>query len=198
MSTQQDDYDSLVARLAASQGVSEAEIRAQHAAWAKAEEPLLAELREAGIVVESVWNLRENGPTPPAALPILVKHLGYDYPDRIMEGIALGLAVPAAARWWPELKERYINATGPDAKLGLANALIATATPKTADELVDLIKDPSNGNTRVLLLRPLKKSKTPETRRFLEGLRSDDYFGREARRLIDGKNTDLVGSRKGT
>lgn len=187
MIMERDDFDFLVSRLAASQGVSEDTIRAQHMAWAKAEEPLVAELREAGIVVTSVWNLGDSGSTPPAALPILVKHLGYDYPDRIMEGIALGLAVRAAARWWPELKARYISARGPDAKLGLANALVATATPKTADELVELIRDPNNGDTRVLLLKPLKKSKTPETRRFLEDLRSDEYLGKEARRLIDGK-----------
>ena len=186
MPTRQEDDDKLVASLAASQGVSEEVIRARHRMWAEAEEPLLAELREAGVDIESVWYVRQNRRTPAAALPILVRHLNYDYPDRVMEGIALGLAVRAAERWWPELKTHYINATGPDAKVGLANALIATATPKTADELVDLVKDPRNGETRVLLLQPLTKSKTPATRRFLEDLRTHELLGREARRLVDG------------
>ena len=165
----------------------QAEMDIRSAEWRKAELPLAKELQAAGYDVDSAWDLKQNYETYDSALPILVDHLDRDYPDRVREGIARALSVRKAQKWWPELKRHYIEATLPDAKTGLAQALMRTSTPDTADELVPLIADESNGGSRTLLLSSLKKSRSPETRRFLEDLRSHPTLHQEAKRIVDGK-----------
>ena len=151
-----------------------------------AERPLTEALQAAGYNVDSVWTLKSKYSEYDSALPILVEHLNRDYPDRVREGIARALSVRKAKKWWPELKRHYIEATLPDAQDGLAQALMRTVTAKTADELIPLIQDESNGKSRVLLVSSLKKSRNPATRQFLEDLRADPSLSLEAKRVVDG------------
>src|SRR5262245_35115759 len=93
----------LMAELQADQGFVDArakreeELRAREAAWRAAEAPLVAELRAAGETVDSVWDLVNTTAGYDAALPLLLAHLERGYPDRVREGIARALAVPAAS-----------------------------------------------------------------------------------------------------
>jgi hypothetical protein len=66
-----------------------------------------------------------------------------------------------------------------DAKSGLAVALAATATENVMDELVALAKDRSQGESRVLLLRALRKSKSAVAKRAIEELASDPDLAKE-------------------
>src|ERR1700739_370088 len=60
--------------------------------YARAEAPLVKELRAAGLEVDSVWDLVNNKTGPyPQALRILVDHLRRPYPDAIRDGIARAL-----------------------------------------------------------------------------------------------------------
>src|ERR1043165_213162 len=74
----------------------DAEFERQEAELARAEAPLVAELRGAGYPVESVWDLVTTRDRYPIAVPILVEHLQRPYPGRIREGIARALAVREA------------------------------------------------------------------------------------------------------
>jgi hypothetical protein len=65
------------------------------------------------------------------------------------------------------------------AKDGLACALTATVTEAVMDEMVALAKDRSNGDSRLLLLRGLKKSKSAIARQALEELASDPALSKE-------------------
>lgn len=76
----------------------------EHAARQRVEEgPILAELREVGWDVKSVWDLINAPARYEEAIPILRKHLRLPYSDRIREGIARALAVPDARHAWPTL-----------------------------------------------------------------------------------------------
>jgi hypothetical protein len=144
------------------------------------EEPILAELREAGWDVKSVWDLLSSSAKYEDAIPILLKHLQLPYSDRIREGIARALAVPYARHAWPILVAEFKNAPMGEkdgillcAKDALAVALAATATDAVVEELIALAKDRSHGTSRILLLSALRKSKNASAKKALEELSSD-------------------------
>jgi hypothetical protein len=62
--------------------------------YARAEIPLVQELRAAGAQVSSVWDLVNTKTSYPQLVPILFAHLDRPYPERIHEGIARALAIP--------------------------------------------------------------------------------------------------------
>ena len=65
------------------------------------------------------------------------------------------------------------------AKDGLAAALAATVTDATIEELIALAKDQSFGDSRLLLLRGIKKSRSPAAREALRELSRDPAFSKE-------------------
>lgn len=152
-----------------------------------AEQPLVADLQAAGFDMGTVWDLVNTAEPYPGAVPILLEHLSRDYPGRITEAIARALAVPDAAYAWPVLREEYVQATGENAKDGLAVALSVTATAETEEDLIDLVLDERNGESRILLLDGLKWLKTRRARSVLEGLTSHPVLGQQARRTLRGQ-----------
>jgi len=79
-----------------------------------AEQPLVADLRVAGVEVDSVWDLVNTSEPYPDALPVLVDHLERgDYPGRVMESRGRALAVKPAATFWDRLKALYLDARNP-------------------------------------------------------------------------------------
>ncbi len=159
------------------------------AVWRRAEAPLAAELRDAGYQVDTAWDLVNTAVPYPDALPILVRHLGCDYPDRVREGIARALAVRPAAPWWDDIARCYREATEHDAKHGLAVALSVAVTRETLPALIDLIDDPDNGDSRILLLRGLKRVKDPRGLEKLEALTTDPALGKQAKLLLPKKRS---------
>jgi len=150
------------------------------------EQPILTELSEIGWNVNSVWDLVNTSAPYGEAIPVLLRHLLLPYSDRTREGIARALAVPYAKDAWPMLVAEYRKAPMGqedgirlDAKSGLAVALAATATDNVMDELVALARDRSRGESRVLLLRALRKSKSAIAKRAIEELASDPDLKKE-------------------
>ncbi|WP_447406153.1 hypothetical protein, partial [Clostridium perfringens] len=64
-------------------------------------------------------------------------------------------------------------------KNGLAVALSAIAGDSVIEELVGLVKDPTNGESRVLLLQGLRKSSSTAAREALAELASDPALAKE-------------------
>jgi hypothetical protein len=172
----------------AAQARRAAELDDLRAALRAAEAPLVAELQAAGYQVESAWDLRKYKDPYKSALPILVDHLSRDYPDRVLAGIARALSVRAAAPWWPQLKGSYSKAAESEAKHALAAAIAVIVTKATLPEFIGLIKDPSNGPSRVLLVRALKRLRDPRGLALLDELRDDPVLGQEAGRTLAGKS----------
>lgn len=73
---------------------------------------------------------------------------------------------------------------GEDAKDGLAVALSVIVTDDTIEELVALVKDERNGDSRLLLLTGLDRSRHPIAQKALESLTTHPYLGGEAKRAL--------------
>lgn len=148
--------------------------RAERSARLREEEkPIVSDLRQEGLDVESIWDLVNTSKQYPKVIPILLRHLSLPYSDRTREGIARSLAVPEPEirKAWPVLVAEYrraptgwgIIAPGDTkefrlgAKDGLACALSVAVTDETLPELIALAKDPAQGESRILLLPALKK-----------------------------------------
>jgi len=154
----------------------------------RAEQPIVADLRAAGVDVESVWDLVNSSDPYPDALPILLNHLlRGGYPDRVMEGLGRALAVKPAATVWYTLRELYMKAEGRGGEEGLAVALAASATPDHIDALITLLDETSRGSTRIHFLRPIKRLGGERGLEVLRSLQRDPLFGKEARALVKGR-----------
>ena len=165
------------------------ELARKAAEWRAAEAPLVDELRAAGFEVESAWDLVNTSTPYPKALPILLEHLERPYPDRVREGIARALAVRDARFGWPRLVRLYrAEEARTDAKSGFAVALAASADDEVIDEVISLAREPVHGESRILLLRGLKRSHAPHAHAALEAFTDDPVLGQEARRLLSGRS----------
>lgn len=163
------------------------ELARREAEWRLAEAPLVEELRTAGFEVDSAWDLVNTSTPYPAALPILLRHLQRPYPDRVREGIARALAVRDSRFGWESLAQLYREEpAGTDAKDGLAVALSAAADEDVADQLIDLAGDDEHGDSRLLLLRGLKRLEASQARTAFERFAADAVLGEESRRLLRG------------
>lgn len=163
------------------------ELQRKEAEWRQAEAPLIEQLREAGFEVDSAWDLVNTSTPYPEALPILLKHLERPYPDRVREGIARALAVRDAKFGWEALTDLYSQEeAGTDAKDGLAVAIAAASDDEVIDDVISLARDPVHGESRILLLRRLARSKAPQARAALKEFAEDPTLTKEARRLLSG------------
>lgn len=132
---------------------------------------LLAELRALGLPLRWLDDLDLKAPAGEAAATVLLRHLQLPYSSATKARIAhlLSVPVPAVRKAWPLLVREYADArTGsgiiapgdtlelpyPE-KDALANALAAAVTNRTLGDLVDLVRDRSHGESRILLLSPL-------------------------------------------
>ncbi len=159
------------------------------------EKPILEDLHQVGWDVKSVWDLVNTRTKYTEAIPVLLKHLSFSYSDRIREGIARALAVvePEVRKAWPILVEEYHKAPmgwgliakddTKEYRLGTKEALAITlsvaVTDETLPELIDIAKDRTQGESRVLLLSALRKSKNPLAKQAIEDLASDPDLKKE-------------------
>lgn len=158
------------------------EIKREEERLRVAEEPLTQELKDAGFRVDSAWDLVNTSTPYPAALPILLKHLQQDYPDRVREGIARALAVRGgdAKFAWRTLVRLYRDEEpGTNAKDGLAVAIAAVADAEVIGEVIALASETRHGASRVLLLRALTRSRQPEARTAIDDLATDPQLAKE-------------------
>ena len=154
----------------------------------RAEQPIVEDLRNAGVGVSSVWDLVNTDEPYPQALPILLDHLQRGgYPDKVMESLGRALAVKPAAFAWDTLRELYLAAQGRGHEEGLAVALGASATPDHLDHLIALLDESGRGSSRIHFLRPIKRVGGKRGRDVLIALQGDPLFGKEASALLKGR-----------
>lgn len=163
----------------------EAEMRARRQQLQQAEQPIVTDLRAAGVEVNSVWDLVNTAEPYPDALQILLEHLQRGgYPDRVMESLARALAVKPAAHAWEILRDLYLKAEGHGEEEGLAVALAASATADHLSALIALLDETSRGSTRIHFLRPIKRVGGKRGLDVLTSLQDDPLFGKEASALL--------------
>jgi len=125
-----------------------------------------------------VWDLVNSDEPYPEALPILLAHLQRPYPGRVREGIARALAVRDARFGWDVLIRLYEEEPGDsDAKKGLAAAIAAASDDEVLDDVIAMANDARHGESRLLLLRALERSKKPRAKEALTELSGDPSYG---------------------
>lgn len=158
----------------------DAELAAKVARFRAEEAPLLADLKVVGWDVELVWTLVNTSTPYPEAVSVLLDHLNRPYSDRIREGIARALGVPDAVGAWSMLLDEYqASPVASGVKDGLAVALSAMSTDDVIDELAMAALDATNGDSRLLLLRGLRKSRSPIAHEALAQLENDPALAKE-------------------
>jgi hypothetical protein len=125
------------------------------------EKPLVAELKAAGVVVETVWDFVNTSASYRAAIPILARHLSMPYSLRIKEGIARALTVPyggsaALSAVIDEFDRQNANSEV-SLKWVLGNTISVLATPADADRLISLVMNPANGKARDMIILALPR-----------------------------------------
>lgn len=152
----------------------------------EAEQPIVASLREAGVEVESVWDLVSTSEPYPAALPVLLEHLERGgYPERVMESLGRALAVKPSVAFWERLKARWLQARDRGEEDGAAVALAASATNAQLDELIEFLSVEERGQSRIYFIRAILRVGGDRGREVVERLRRDPVFGEEAAALLN-------------
>lgn len=163
----------------------EAELQERVRALRVAEQPIVADLRAAGVEVDSVWDLVNTSDPYPAALPVLMDHLERGgYPDRVMEGLGRAMGVEPAVTFWDRLKSLYLGSRNAGEEEGTAVALAACAKKEHLDDLVGFLSIEARGESRIYFLRPIRRLGGDRGRAVLESLRGDKTFGREVGALL--------------
>lgn len=163
---------------------AERERHVRESAWQRAEAPLIEELRAAGIMAKSAWDLVNMSVPYSDALPILLDHLQHSYPGPVREGIARALAVPEAKFGWEVLTRLYRVETEARPKDGLAVAIAAAADDDVIEDVIALVRDRRHGASRVLLLRALERSADSRARTALMELGVDPDLKKEIQVIL--------------
>ncbi len=150
-----------------------------------AEQSVVADLRSAGVQVDSVWDLVNTSDPYPAALPVLVEHFERGgYPERVMESLGRALAVKPSVAFWERLKARWLEARDPGEEDGAAVALAACATKAQIDDLIEFLSVEERGQSRIYFIRPILNVGGDRGREVVEALRDDPVLGKEATALL--------------
>jgi len=122
---------------------------------------LLADLKDAGVHVASVWDFVNTADKYPAAIPVLLRHLVVPYSKRIKEGIVRALTVDyAGPDVLCELVKQFREQNDDSAnslKWVLGNAISEVATPADAKTMIGLATDPAHGEARDMITQRLPR-----------------------------------------
>ncbi|MBW7877598.1 MAG: hypothetical protein H3C47_16600 [Candidatus Cloacimonetes bacterium] len=141
------------------------------------QQPILRELESVGVSVKSLWHLGSEEDPHKRSLPVLVKHVQIFYHDQINEELARALGRIKAVECWDFLVELFCKTDGlvhRNFKDGLAVALSDTATKQTMDEYISLLRDKRHGDSRILMLRKLRRLRQPEIIALIDELAEDE------------------------
>jgi hypothetical protein len=160
----------------------DAQLRREELKYARAEAPIVKDLRAAGSAVDSVWDLvNARKRKYPELVPVLLEHLGRDYPERVREGIARALVVKEARSGWRKLVRAFLAEENPlnpmehpnEVKWALHLAIAAAADESVVEELIKLTVDRRHEYHRLDFVEALAGMKDPQARATVEELRGE-------------------------
>lgn len=151
--------------------------------WARAgpsEEPILAELAEAGFSTRSLADLRRSGVRYRDAVPVLLRWLARVTDPKVKEEVVRALSVPwakpVATRPMIEqfrLVDVAVDPTGMGLRWAIGNALDVLFDDASFSELAELATERRYGKARQMVVLGLGRSKRPEAVEVLLGLVDD-------------------------
>ena len=141
---------------------------------AQEEKPLLYDLADAGVAVDSVYRLLAIADPDQRIYPVLLDHLERPYDPWLLEGIgrAFGRKSAHPIVWNTLVELLKSHRLEMAAVEGVMAAISEMAKPGDLPVLIDLLSDRSIGPARVFLVINLMRSKKPEAR---EALHRNQY-----------------------
>lgn len=152
-------------------------------AYKKDEEPLLKDLADIGLKIESVWDLVNANYSYKEAIPILINHLSKNYNLRNKEGIIRALTVKEAAGIaCKAIINEYHNAPKDNFhyRWVFGNAIVVTISKNCLDDVIKIVQDKSNGKSRQEFVIALSKFKLESVENILIDLLSDSEVSLQA------------------
>jgi hypothetical protein len=147
--------------------------------------PILADLSALGVDVHSVWSQFLRPEDAPEIFDVLMNHLQRGgYPARVMQGLALKFARKEAYPYRPQLRALYVAAQPGPYKDALASAVAASAQKKRVGALIELLGRAELGDSRILLMRRIKRLGGAPGLAAVTALVDDPELGKEARILL--------------
>jgi hypothetical protein len=163
----------------AAQAQRDEEFEGRAEEYRRAEAPLVRDLANVGVNVQSVWDLVNTKAPYPSAVPILIAHLSAPYPVAIRDGIARALAIPEGKTAWSMLVRMYREEPKSRAKDGLAVAVANASDETVIGDVIELARDSQLGSSRILLLSALERSTSSQARAALMSLGTDPDLAKE-------------------
>lgn len=175
----------------ARRAAQDAHQKARRLAIKQEEEPLIQEIARAGYQLEFISDLANCKAKYKELIPILLKHLSFDYSLKLKEFIARALARPWARETaWEFVLEAYRNEGNESStsyKSGLAVALSSMARADDLAIITELARDFRNGPTRLFFVRNLSRSRRPDSYGSLLELASDPDLREEIAHVLRRK-----------
>ena len=149
-----------------------------------AERPVIEDLRALGVDTYGVHHLQGMADHHPGMRAVLFDHLERDNTEYVRSRMAAALG---GTKMTDDEFDRLVAAYRGESSVRVRQqfaAAVAQSAGGRLPEVIELIRDPSLGDSRVQLIRALRRSRRPEARQTLESLRSDPDLKVEiARRL---------------
>ena len=135
----------------------------KEAELAEDEANLVSDCESVGIEIKSVWDLVNSSASYAPAIPVLVRHLGMNHLPRTVEGIVRALTTDEARSAFEALANLFIATRdgASEMKWLLGAAIAETASSETANRVIELIHNESNGRGRAFL--PLALLRLPKS-----------------------------------
>ena len=142
--------------------------------------------------VDSPWNLYRDPEARAQAVPVLLDHIGRDYPDKVVLGIAQALTDRSARAAWDRIREIYLGTDRDLVRDQLSHVLAHVAVREHYDDLLALLADESLGSTRIPFIRPVNRIgnriEPGRGRQVIEGLADHPQLSTEARAVLAGRS----------
>lgn len=155
----------------------------------KEQKPLLRDLKEVGIQIETVWDLVNSSASYAPAIPVLIDHLSRPYSDGIRQGIARALTVKEAkgiaAKVLIEEFSKSPDKKSFGAKWAMGNALTVTGDEESVEDIIVLALDKKHGAARSELPLALAKFPSERVKMVLTSLLNDKDIASIAKKALE-------------
>lgn len=168
----------------ARKAAKEAEHAARVAEIRAAAAPLLAKFRTAGFPVTSLNELKHHPTYTQRFVHLVLQELEAPHHRVVREELARSLGNPLAWGEFSKICELFARERDPAVRDGFAAALAESAPLDGLPRLMRVLQDPQHGASRVLLLRPFRKTKDPALRAAIEALADDPDLEKEIRAVF--------------
>jgi hypothetical protein len=146
-------------------------------AYAEDAKPLVDDLRKLGFNFSSPWDLVNIKSKYKTAIPILIEHLAKPYLIKNKEGIARALAVKEAKGIaCNAVLHEYNNTPKYESNFRwvLGNTMAVIITPEYVDDVIEIVQDEKNNESRQMFVAALGNIKTSRVRDVLQKLMNDN------------------------